>query len=42
MALSWGFVFSGKGGGGLSFFQGQFSMAEDMVAFLKSIPQTRQ
>ncbi|WP_010259520.1 alanyl-tRNA editing protein [Treponema primitia] len=29
----------GKGGGGPSFFQGQFSRAEDLTAFLKSIPQ---
>jgi alanyl-tRNA synthetase len=27
----------GKGGGGSSFFQGQFSRAEDLAAFLKSI-----
>ncbi|GHV31387.1 alanyl-tRNA editing protein [Spirochaetia bacterium] len=32
---------SGKGGGGPSFFQGRFSTAEDLAAFLKSIPQTR-
>ncbi|GHV80948.1 alanyl-tRNA editing protein [Spirochaetia bacterium] len=32
----------GKGGGGPSFFQGQFSTAEDLAAFLQSIPQTRE
>jgi alanyl-tRNA synthetase len=28
----------GKGGGGPSFFQGQFSRAEDLSAFLAAIP----
>ncbi|GHU62184.1 hypothetical protein FACS189445_4960 [Spirochaetia bacterium] len=32
----------GKGGGGPSFFQGQFSKAEDLAAFLQSIPRTRE
>jgi alanyl-tRNA synthetase len=30
----------GKGGGGPSFFQGQFSRAEDLENFLAAIPQT--
>jgi alanyl-tRNA synthetase len=30
----------GKGGGGPSFFQGRFSTAEDLAAFLNAIPQT--
>jgi alanyl-tRNA synthetase len=29
----------GKGGGGPSFFQGQFSRAEDLDAFLAAIPR---
>ncbi|AEF85707.1 threonyl/alanyl tRNA synthetase, SAD [Treponema primitia ZAS-2] len=32
--------FGGKGGGGPSFFQGQFSEAGSLDAFLKSLPQT--
>jgi alanyl-tRNA synthetase len=30
----------GKGGGGPSFFQGQFASVEDLAGFLESIPQT--
>jgi alanyl-tRNA synthetase len=32
--------FGGKGGGGPSFFQGQFSETGSLDAFLKSLPQT--